>query len=148
MAKKIMKVILTENIKGIGKIDEIVSVSQAQAINVLIPNGKAVKADAKGLANLNKRIKDAEKKASEEAKKIAEIKEKIDNAELEILVKSEKGKMFGAVKSKDISKMISEKFGLDINHKNIKADFRALGKHTAIINLGKNVEAKVIINVK
>ena len=91
-----MKVILKENIKGVGKKDEIINASDGYARNYLFPKNLAVEANSENLSKLKaKQDSNAFKKAQEkeEAKKIAD---KLSKIILKIQVKSgENGKVFG-----------------------------------------------------
>ena len=102
-----MKVILKENIKSIGKKDEIVNVSDGYARNYLFAKKLAVEANNENLSKL-KAKKDSEnyKKDIEkqEAKKVAEELEKI---KLQFKVKQgENGKIFGGISSKEIAEKL------------------------------------------
>ena len=69
-----MKVILKENIKGIGKKDQVINASDGYARNFLLPKGLAVEADAGNMSKLKaKQDSNAYKKSQEkeEAEKIA-----------------------------------------------------------------------------
>ena len=99
-----MKVILKQDIKGVGKKDEIINASDGYARNFLFPKGLGVEANAQNMANLkakqdsNAYRKDQEK---QEARKQAEHIKKIM---LTIPVKAgENGKIFGGVSSKEIA---------------------------------------------
>ena len=104
-----MKVILKENIKSIGKKDEIVNVSDGYARNYLFAKKLAVEANNENLSKL-KAKKDSEnyKKDIEkqEAKKVAEELEKI---KLQFKVKQgENGKIFGGISSKEIAEKLEK----------------------------------------
>ena len=91
-----MKVILKENIKGVGKKDEIINASDGYARNFLFPKNLAVEANSENLSKLKaKQDSNAFKKAQEkeEPKKIAD---KLSKIILKIQVKAgENGKVFG-----------------------------------------------------
>ena len=71
-----MKVILLENIKGVGKKDEIINANDGYARNFLIPKNKAVEANASNLAKLKSKQDSNAYKKSEEKKDAEEIKKK------------------------------------------------------------------------
>ena len=102
-----MKVILKENIKSIGKKDEIINVSDGYARNYLFAKKLAVEATNSNLAKLKSKKeseqykKDVEK---EEAKKQAD---KMSKIRLKFKVKAgENGKVFGGVSSKEIAEKL------------------------------------------
>ena len=94
-----MKVILLENIKGVGKKDQIIQASDGYARNYLLPRKLAVEANTENLSKLNSKNdakaykKDMEKQAAEDMAK------KIESILLKIQVKAgENGKIFGGVR--------------------------------------------------
>ena len=66
-----MKIVLLENVKKIGKKDEVVEVSDGYARNVLIPKKQAVQATSENINNLKLKNKNEEKK-EENLRRIAE----------------------------------------------------------------------------
>ena len=74
-----MKVILLENIKGVGKKDEIINANDGYARNFLIPQKKAVEANNANMSNLKAKQDSNAFKKQEDKKKAEEIKEKLKN---------------------------------------------------------------------
>ena len=125
-----MKVILKENIKSIGKKDEIVNVSDGYARNYLFTKNLAVEATNSNLAKLKSKKeseqykKDIEK---EEAKKIAD---KMEKMRLQFKVKTgENGKVFGGVSSKEIAEKLEKDYSIKVDKKKIelKETIKTLG---------------------
>ena len=73
-----MKVILLENVKGVGKKDDIINANDGYARNYLLPKKLAVEANAKNLANLKSKQSSNAFRRNEDKKKAEEIKEKIE----------------------------------------------------------------------
>ena len=96
-----MKVILKENVKSIGKKDEIVNVSDGYARNFLFAKNLAVEATPGNLSKLRTK-KDSEAFKQEQEKESAEkVKIEIEKLKVQFRVKSgENGKIFGGVSSK------------------------------------------------
>ena len=145
-----MKVILKQDIKGVGKKDEIINASDGYARNFLFPKGLAVEANAQNMANLkakqdsNAYRKDQEK---QEARKQAEHIKKIM---LTIPVKAgENGKIFGGVSSKEIAELLQKTHNIIVDKKKIelKETIKELGIKTVEIKLYEGVIAKLKINV-
>ena len=145
-----MKVILLENIKVVGKKDQIINASDGYARNFLFPKKLAVEANKENLAKLNSKNESvAFKKETEktEAKKIAE---QIKNIKLEIAVKAgDNGKIFGGVTSKEISEELKAKYNLDIDKKKItlKETIKNIGTFSANIKLYEGIYQDLTINV-
>ena len=146
-----MKVILLEDIKGVGKKDEVINASDGYAINFLFPKKKAIPADNGNMSRLNdKKASQAHKKELElnEAKEIAN---KIDKIELKLKVKAgENGKIFGGVTNKEISEELKKAENLDIDKKKIilKENIKNLGRFNVDIKLYEGVTAKLTVIVE
>ncbi len=141
-----MKVILKDNIKSIGKKDEIVNVSDGYARNFLFAKNLAVEATPGNLAKLQTK-KDSEKfkkdTEKEEAKKIADKLEKI---KLEFKVKAgENGKIFGGISSKEIAEKLDEEYQIKVDKKKIdlKETIKSIGITNVEIKLYEGVIGKV-----
>ena len=145
-----MKVILKENIKGVGKKDEIINASDGYARNFLFPKNLAVEANAANMSKLkakqeaNQYKKDVEK---EEAQKIAE---KLSKIELVIEVKAgENGKIFGGVSAKEIAENLENKHQIKVDKKKIelKETIKTLGERTIDMKLYEGVVGKVKLRI-
>ena len=145
-----MKVILKENIKGVGKKDEIINASDGYARNYLFPKGLAVEANQGNLAKLQaKKDSNAFKKSQEkeEAKKIAD---KLSKILVKIKVKAgTNGKIFGGVSSKEIADNLEKQYQIKIDKKKIDLaePIRTLGTFVIDIKLFEGVTGKVRIDV-
>ena len=99
-----MKVVLTENVKGIGKKLDVVNVSEGYARNYLIPRKLAKPADNQSLSEANTKKEAIKYKQDTERDLAAKKKEQIEQTILEFKLKTaEGGKLFGSVTSKEIS---------------------------------------------
>lgn len=111
-----MRVLLLQDVKNVGKKDQIIEVSDGYANNFLLPKRLAIPATKKGIE-----IRDqqhlAEANRQEELKKSAElISEKLKNISLEFTAKAGKdGKMFGSISSKQIIEELKNKHQIVID---------------------------------
>ncbi len=143
-----MRVILLENVVGLGKAGEIKNVRDGYARNYLIPK-KLVEVATKGKEEHLKRLAE---KLKEKAKKFYEdalaLKETIEKETLEIKAKAgEEGKLFGSITNTDIAKVLKEK-GYDIDKRKIIVDhIKVLGQHTVKIKLDEGVVATIPLTV-
>lgn len=146
-----MKVILLQDIKGVGKKDQIINANDGYARNYLFPKKLAVEANAGNLGNLkakqesNQYRKDVQK---EEAIKLAE---KIKNINLTITVKAgESGKIFGGVTAKEIAENLNNQYKIDIDKKKIilPETIKVLGTFTVDIKLYEGIIGKLKVEVK
>ena len=145
-----MKVILKEDIKGVGKKNEIINASDGYARNFLLPKNKAVEANAENRSKLQAQKdatqykKDVEK---EEAKKVADKMSKIT---IKIKVKAgENGKIFGGISSKEIAENLENQHSIKVDKKKVelKEPIKTLGVHTVEIKLYDGVMGKVKVDV-
>lgn len=146
-----MKVILLQDIKGVGKKDEIINASDGYARNFLFPKKMAIPADQGNMARLQSKKDSQEYKKDLERQEAKKIKEKIENLVLEIKVKSgENGKIFGGVTSKEISDELKNKYKIQIDKKkiNLKETIKTLGKFNLEIKLYENIVAKLVLEIK
>ncbi|HBY56787.1 MAG TPA: 50S ribosomal protein L9 [Candidatus Atribacteria bacterium] len=145
-----MKVILKQDIKKVGKIGDVVEVSDGFARNFLIPQGKAIsytKGNFKQIEYLKKKEIDKKEKELNDAKELAE---KLKNISLEIKVKAgEKDKLFGSVTSKDISDILSSEYNIELDRKKIdlKDPLKKLGVYDISVNLYKDVVSQIKVNL-
>lgn len=143
-----MKVILTQDVKKVGKKGEILEVKDGFAKNALLPKGLAVEANAVNMNNRKLEQKADDKKKQQELDAANEIKEKINDKKINIAIKTgEGGRVFGSVTSKEIAENINKEFGVKIDKKRIQlADpIKAIGTKTVTIKLHPQVTAEVIV---
>ena len=142
-----MKVILLDNIKGVGKKDEIINASDGYARNFLFPKKLAVEANAENMSNkkdANQYKKDVEKQAAEEMAK------KIKGIMLKIKVKAgENGKIFGGVTPKEISENLKSQYKFEIDKKKIelKEPIKTLGSFEVTIKLYEGIVGVLKVQV-
>lgn len=145
-----MKVILTSDIKGVGKKDEIINANDGYARNFLFPKGLAVEANAKNMSLLQGRKDSANFKKEQEKEKANKIKEELSNIMLTIKVKAgENGKIFGSITSKEISSELKKQKNIEIDKKkiNLKEPIKELGAFIIDIKLYEGIIGKLKINI-
>ena len=145
-----MKVILLCDVKGQGKKDQIIDVSDGYARNFLFPQGIAVP-----MTVANRKQIEALKKAraAREAQELADAKsaaEKLTGLALTFAVKTgDAGKLFGSISTTDIAKKLAEQ-GFEIEKKAIHLEHGAikqLGKTTASVKFHAEVSVEIAIEV-
>ena len=145
-----MKVILLENVKRIGSIGEIIDVKRGFARNFLISNKKALYASKENISEVNKIKLTLSKKDSEKKQTAKQISEKINKKEYEVKkLSTENKELYGSVKPTEISKLINENDGEDINPSMIQPvkEIKSLGKFKVRISLHSEVDAEISIKV-
>ncbi len=141
-----MKVILQQDVKGLGRKGEVVNASDGHARNFLFPKKLAIPADKQNLNELSaKKASEAHKKELEKEEAI-KIKAKLEKVTLHIKTKAgENGKIFGSITSKEISEGIEKEYKEKIDKKKIllKDQIKTLGEHTVDLKLFEGVIAKL-----
>ena len=146
-----MKVILLQDIKNVGRKDEIINANDGYARNYLSPKKLAIEATKDNLLKLQA------KKTSEQNKKQAEIDnnkktaEQISKMTLTIKAKAgANGKIFGGITSKEISEALKQQYNIEIDKKKIvlKETIKNIGKFSAEIKFGDGVNCKISLNIQ
>ena len=146
-----MKVILLENLKKIGSIDEVIDVKRGFARNFLIANKKALYASKENIKEVEKIKSDLAKKDNDKKAEAQKIFEQINNKKY--LVKklsTENNELYGSVKPTEISKLIQDNNKIDIKPSMIQPvqEIKALGKYKVKIYLHSAVDAEITIDVQ
>ena len=144
-----MKVILQKDVKGIGKVGDIVNVSDGYGRNYLIPRGLAIDATESNINILNEKKKALEKKRQKEVEAAQEIAKKLSQETIKLKVKTgENGKLFGSITSKDIQDELKKR-GYDIDKKKINlADaIKTTGTFNVDVKLYPGIQAKIKVEV-
>ncbi len=142
-----MKVILLQDIKGIGKKFEIKELKDGYVRNFLLPKKLAEIALEKSIKKL-----DQQKTVWEENKKriLSELQEKAKEVESTFfsfkLKAGEKDEVFGSINRKDIENAVKEKFSIDFKI-NLEKPLKGFGDHIVEADLGEGVKAKLKITI-
>lgn len=145
-----MKVVLLCDVKGQGKKDQIVEVSDGYARNFLFPQKKAIPADAKATSELKSKAEAKEYKISEDRKAAQALADKINGKEVEIVMgHGQDGRLYGSVTAKDIAEALKKLIGADIDKRKIqlKDSIRAYGKHSVVIKILGDISATFVVYV-
>ena len=145
-----MKVILLCDVKGQGKKDEIVNVSDGYARNFLFPQKKAIPADAKATSELKSKEEAKQFKINEDRKAAVALAEKIKSTEVNIVMgHGQDGRLYGSVTSKDIAEALSKLVGVEIDKRkiNLKESIKAYGNFDVELKLFQDVVAKFVVKV-
>lgn len=146
-----MKVILLQDVKGQGKKDQIVEVSDGFARNFLFPQKKAIPADAQAQNQLKGKREAEQHKIEEEKKTARELAEKLKGVTLHIKAPSGgDGRLYGAVTSKEIATALTEQIGSPIDKRKISLDspIKAHGVYTITVKLYEGIEGKFTVSVE
>lgn len=145
-----MKVILLADVKGTGKKNDVIEVSDGYARNCLFKKKLAIEATSTEINAVQNKLKAQEFHKAEEIKKWKELAAKMKNAEIKCTVKcGENGKIFGSVTPKEIADKLVEA-GYDVDKKKIilKEPIKTPGNYVVEVKFLPDVSTKIKVSVK
>ncbi|WP_024832760.1 50S ribosomal protein L9 [Ruminiclostridium josui] len=146
-----MKVILKQDVKGLGKKEQMVEASDGYARNFLLPRGLAVEATSSNI-NIMKTKKEAE--AQKKEREIAQAKElakKIKDITVTLKVKAgENGKLFGSITSKDVAEALKSQQKIDIDKKKLVMpdSLKSVGTFEVEVKLYPEINSKFTVKIE
>ena len=146
-----MKVVLTQDVKGQGKKNDIIDVSDGYARNFLFPRKLAIVADAKAINDVKNKKSSEEHKIELEKASAREIEAKLGEIKVVICAEAGKdGRFYGAITSKDISDALKAQVKLDIDKRKISLDapIKAFGTYIVDVKLYSGISGKLNVQVK
>ena len=145
-----MKVILLENVRKIGAIGEIIDVKRGFARNYLIAKKKALFASKENIQEVEKIKNELSKKDQDKRNDAKKIDERLKNKlyTIQKLI-TENRELYGSVKPTEISNLLSENEGLDINPSIIQLskEIKSLGTFDVVLNLHSDIQSQIKIKI-
>jgi len=145
-----MKIILTQEVTGLGSAGDVVEVKDGYARNYLVPRGDAIRW-TKGAEKQVEQIKAARAaRAVRDADHAGEIKGKLESGPINLKVRAgQDGRLYGSVTVADIAGALAESTGETIDKRTIVVGnpIKSLGAHEVSVKLHDEVSAKVALNV-
>ena len=145
-----MKVILLADVKGQGKKNDVIEVSDGYGKNFLIPRKLAKVADAQSLNDV--KVKEAARlyRIETEKKEAQALAEKLNTLQVKIPASSgADGRLYGSVTSKDIVERLQADHGIVIDKRKVVVNdpIRAYGKYEIDVKLYTEVTGKIYVLV-
>ena len=140
-----MQVILTQDVKGIGKAFDVVKVKDGFARNFLLPNNMVLPATPKNLKVLAEQAKIKAAAVEKEKKQAGELALKLSSLSINVaMATNEEDKLYGSVTNADVAHALKEE-GFDIPAEKISLDepIKSLGIYDITVKLHPEVEAKL-----
>ena len=145
-----MKVVLKQDVKGIGKKDEMHEVSDGYARNFLFPRKLAVAADAAAINEVKTKAAATEHHAAEALAAAKALAAKLNGSTVTVKAKAgSNGRLFGSVTAKDIAAALSKTVGETVDKRKIvlDADIKQFGIFDVEVKVYPQVSAKVHVDV-
>lgn len=145
-----MRLILTSDVKSLGKKGEVVEVAEGYARNFLLPRNLATEASKGALTMLHEQHKAQKKREAQAVAQTKELAALLESKPVAVRAKAGgNGKLFGTVTNADIADAITQTFSVAVDrHKiEVKNAIKALGTYPVEVRLGKNIVAKTTVSV-
>lgn len=146
-----MKVILLQDVKSLGKKDDVVEVSDGYAKNFLFSKKLGIEATSKNLNDLKLKKANNEKIAAQNLAEAKEYAKLVEEKTVVVRLKAgEGGKTFGSVSSKEISSEAKAQFDMDIDKKKIVLNdaIKTFGTFEVPVKLHPQVTATLKVKVE
>ena len=144
-----MKVVLKQDVKGLGKKGELVNASDGYARNFLFPKNLAVEANAQNMSELKNREQAEKFRIATETAAAKANAEKLSGKTIKLTAKAgANGKLFGSITSKELSEKIANEFGIKVDKKKITCeDIKQFGTYEFEVKLYTGIAAKLFVMV-
>ena len=144
-----MDIILLERVAKLGQMGEVVSVKDGFARNFLLPQGKALRANAANIARFEAEKAQMEARNLETKKEAEALAEKLDGQKFIVIRSaSDGGALYGSVTTRDAAVAATEAgFTVDKKQVVLRGAIKDLGLHDVTVNLHPEVSVTVTLNV-
>lgn len=145
-----MKVILADDVRGLGHRGDTVSVKPGYARNFLFPQGVAYEATAANVRKLSEEKKKYDERMLQEKGVASNVASKVEGMTVVIAKKAgEEGHLYGSVTASEIADALSAK-GIEVDRRRVELaePIRRLGTHTVHVRLHRDVTATLNVEVQ
>ena len=144
-----MKVVLMQDVKGLGKKGELVTASDGYARNFLFPRNLAKEANAQAMNELKSREDAARFHKAEEKKAAEEMQAFLKGKVLRLTARAgQNGKLFGSVTTKEVSAELKKQWQADIDKRKLSMpDIKAFGTYEVQVRLAQSITASFSVMV-
>ena len=145
-----MKVLLLADVKGQGKKDQIVEVSDGYARNFLFPKKLAVVADNKAMSEAKSKEESKKFKLSEEKKAARALADKLSALTVTVTASSgADGRLYGSITAKDIAEKLAQQHKVEIDKRKLvlKDNIKTYGTFEIDVKVYPEISAKLKVKV-
>lgn len=145
-----MKVLLLADVKGQGKKDQIVEVSDGYARNFLFPKKLAVVADAKVMSETKSKEEAKQFRLKEEKAAAKALADKLSTLTVKITASSGgDGRLYGSITSKDIAEKLKEQYNIEIDKRKLvlSENIKSYGTYDVEVKVYPEISAKLKVTV-
>ena len=141
-----MKVMLLQDVKGQGKKDQIVNVSDGYARNFLFPRKLAVEADAKAMADAKNKEAAKQFKIEQDKAAARDVAARLEAGQVKIKATAgADGRLYGSITTADVADALKEQAGIELDKRKIvsEAPIKAFGSYTLEVKLYPEIVGKI-----
>lgn len=144
-----MKVVLLQDVKGLGKKGELVNTSDGYARNFLFPRKLAIEANSQAMSELKNREAAEKHRIDMEIAAAKASAEKLDGKTVRLTAKAgANGKLFGSVTPKDVAAAIAQQFSIELDKRKVVVeDIKAFGTYPVEVKLYNGISAAMFVMV-
>ncbi|MBR6667035.1 MAG: 50S ribosomal protein L9 [Clostridia bacterium] len=145
-----MKVILLQDVKGVGKKDTIVNAADGYARNFLFPQKLAVEATPGAMKGIEKMRKAEADREAERRAQATETAGKLRGQKVNMQVKcGSQGRLYGSITSAEVAAELEKQHGVKIDKRDIKCEnIRVVGDVEIEVRVYKDINAKMTVHVE
>jgi large subunit ribosomal protein L9 len=145
-----MRVILLQDVEGLGKAGDLKDVANGYARNFLLPRRLAAGATPELLANHQQRIAAEQRKLEKRAEQNRQQADRLSQISLTFKARvGREGRLYGSITSQDIAAGLRESEGISIDRRviDLPNPIRALGTYMVPVKIAQKMEPKITVNV-
>ncbi len=144
-----MKVVLLQDVKGLGKKGELVNTSDGYARNFLFPRKLAIEANSQAMSELKNREAAEKHRIDMEIAAAKASAEKLEGKTVRLTAKAgANGKLFGSVTPKDVAAAIAQQFSIELDKRKVVVeDIKAFGTYPVEVKLYNGISAAMFVMV-
>jgi large subunit ribosomal protein L9 len=145
-----VKVILLQDVEGLGKAGDLKEVANGYARNYLLPRRLAAGATPSLIANRSQRIAAEQRKLEKQAELNRQLAERLAQITLTFKAKvGRQGRLYGSITSQDVASALQEAEGITVDRRviGLSEPIRSLGTFSVPVKVATNQEPKITVNV-
>lgn len=144
-----MKVVLLQDVKGLGKKGELVNTSDGYARNFLFPRKLAMEANSQAMSELKNREAAEKHRIDMEIAAAKASAEKLEGKTVRLTAKAgANGKLFGSVTPKDVAAAIAQQFSIELDKRKVVVEvIKAFGTYPVEVKLYNGISAAMFVMV-
>ena len=145
-----MKVILLKDIKGTGKKDQILEVSDGYGRNFLLPRKMAIEATSEALNSIEKSKQAAKHREDVKRDEAEQTARSLKGKVVVVKVRAgEAGRLYGSITTQEIADALKAQHGIELDKRKIELDEKVstVGQTSMTLKLSAGVATKMILNI-